>query len=132
MGFRINKLTELTYVSEGLERGLINGWRPFENEDAVSALRNVLYSRYGYILARTAVKHHIKTYFRIYTYLNGVYYPGNIVRVNIFSYNINSNGNIANYFTPSYKCKDNVSTSYCILRCIREDKVIGYIKLYKL
>lgn len=76
MGFRINKLTELTYVSEGLERGLINGWRPFENKDAVSALRNVLYSRYGYILARTAVKRHIKTYFRIYTYLNGVYIKG--------------------------------------------------------
>lgn len=60
-------------------------------------------------------------------YPDGVYYPGNIVRVNIFFYNINNNGSITNYFTHSYKCKDNVSTSYCILRRIREDNVIGYL-----
>lgn len=125
MGFTIDDLTAMTFITEGIERGIKRSPRDIEESEDISVLRRAFYSQYGCILAKTGVVKNGKSCYRVYTYKDGVYYKGELLRVFISTYNLGKEGQIVNKFTPKYRLIEGLSKSLCVIKCKMGEKTIG-------
>lgn len=125
MGFIIDDLTAMSFIAEGIERGYKRTPMDVEEGEDISVLRRAFYSQYGCILAKTGVVKNGKSCYRVYTYKDGVYYKGELLRVFISTYNLGKEGQIVNKFTPKYRLIEGLSKSLCVIKCKMGEKTIG-------
>lgn len=114
MGFIIDDLTAMSFIAEGIERGYKRTPMDVEEGEDISAVRKAFYRQYGCLLAKTSVVKDLKSLYRVYTIRDGVYYKGELLRVFIFTYNLDKEGKIINKFTPKYRLiEGGVKNSLC-------------------
>lgn len=125
MGFIVDDLTAMSFIAEGIERGIKKSPRDIEESEDISVLRRAFYRQYGCILAKTSVVKNGKSCYRVYTYKDGAYHKGELLRVLVFTYNLDKEGQIVNKFTPKYKLIEGLSKSLCVIKCKMGEKTIG-------
>lgn len=126
MGFIIDDLTAMSFIAEGIERGYKRTPMDVEEGEDISAVRKAFYRQYGCLLAKTSVVKDLKSLYRVYTIRDGIYYKGELLRVFIFTYNLDKEGKIINKFTPKYRLIEGVSKTLCAIKCKMGGKTMGY------